>query len=186
MRLLNRQIVYIYELDHTLFMYKWKSWLLLQFIYAVLMKGRTQAALISLSIFFLSTKFMSFVSFIYYKKKNLKNHNVYSWYYSYPQNIVWFLFPITYSSFSRVKEIYSQWNSELLKMLTNHSSNEFRLIWGIKSPFSLENLTKLYITISDIISLFFFQSNFLNKISIEMCRCNLYSDEYFQLLIKNI
>ncbi len=72
---------------HTLFLYKWKTWVVLQIIYAVLMKGRTEAASIALPTFFLliffyfrcvflSTKSMSFISFIYYKK-NLKNHKIY-------------------------------------------------------------------------------------------------------------
>jgi hypothetical protein len=40
------------------------------------MKGRTEAVIMALSIFFLSNKFMSFVSFIYYKNRNLKYHKI--------------------------------------------------------------------------------------------------------------
>jgi hypothetical protein len=50
---------------HTLFLYKWKTWLLLQIICAVLMKGRTEAALRALSIFFLLI-FIYFRCFFWY------------------------------------------------------------------------------------------------------------------------
>jgi hypothetical protein len=56
----------IMQFRHTLFLYKWKTWLLLQIIYAVLMKGRTEAALIALSIFFLLIFFTFDVFFCYY------------------------------------------------------------------------------------------------------------------------
>ena len=42
------------QLQHTLFMHRWRVWMLLQIIHAVLMKGWTEPAIIALSIFFLS------------------------------------------------------------------------------------------------------------------------------------
>ena len=67
--------VLLMQLQHTLFMYKWRIWMLLQIIHAVLMKGWTEAALIALSIFFL---WIFFFFHLFIIKKTLRNHKIQS------------------------------------------------------------------------------------------------------------
>ena len=52
--------VLLIKLQYALFMYKYKIWMLLQIIHAVLMKECTEAALIAISIVFLFIKIMPF------------------------------------------------------------------------------------------------------------------------------
>jgi hypothetical protein len=60
----NISKVLLMKPQHTLFMHKWRIWMLLQTIHVLLMKGWTEAALIELSIFFLSTVFAFGVFFL--------------------------------------------------------------------------------------------------------------------------
>jgi hypothetical protein len=59
--------VVLIQLHHKLFMYKWNIWMLLQIIYAMLVKGRTEAVLIALSIFFFFRHVLLAVFFLFTK-----------------------------------------------------------------------------------------------------------------------